>query len=229
MHHSLGSGRSSAASAADRAQHPRQVARRRRQGLHQHATSAHLGGGGRRGGSLPSLAAALRPRVLGGGRALGQRAQRLQVWERVAGVREVDRAHKLGLEIWVDRRLDILDAPRQQRGVAAARAAQQRDPRAVAGGIAHGVDLLWRAVGVQAQDHRAQRVDIAAERAGQHDLVHLRHAAALHQQLAAGVERGLGQLDIAHIVLRHHDLAARWRSARRSPGCTRPWCRSSAV
>ena len=79
---------------------------------------------------------------------------------------------------------------------------EQRDARAGAGGIAGRLHLLQRAIGDQAEDHRVLDVDMAAEGAGEPDAVDLLDAELVHQQARAGIERGLGQLDGAHVVLR---------------------------
>src|SRR3546814_14467371 len=63
-----------------------------------------------------------------------------------------------------------------------------------------------RAVGDHAQHHGVLGVDVAAEGAGQHDLVDLLDAEAVHQQADAGIERGLAELDGAHVVLPDADL-----------------------
>ena len=45
------------------------------------------------------------------------------------------------------------------------------------------------------------RVDVGAERAGEPDPVDLLDPVVVHQQPAARVQRALGQLDLAHVVL----------------------------
>ena len=57
------------------------------------------------------------------------------------------------------------------------------------------------AIGNQAERHRVERVDMAAERAGERDALRRAGAEPLDQQLRAGVERGLGELDRAHVGL----------------------------
>ena len=59
-----------------------------------------------------------------------------------------------------------------------------------------------RAVGNHAEHHRVLDVDVAAERAGEADAVDMVDAEPLHQQPHARVERRLGELDRAHVVLR---------------------------
>ena len=62
--------------------------------------------------------------------------------------------------------------------------------------------------GIEPEDHRVDRVDLAAERAGQPDLVDRVDAELVHQQPDAGVERGLGELDGADVVLGDERCAA---------------------
>ena len=63
------------------------------------------------------------------------------------------------------------------------------------------------AIGDEAERHRIGHIDMAAERAGQRHPIGRRGAIALEQQFGAGVERGLGELDGAHVGL--VDLQAR--------------------
>ena len=65
--------------------------------------------------------------------------------------------------------------------------------------------MLQRAIGDQAQDHRIFHVDMAAEGAGEPDAVDLVDAELVHQQPRAGIERRLGQLDGAHVILGDRD------------------------
>jgi hypothetical protein len=53
----------------------------------------------------------------------------------------------------------------------------------------------------EAQDHRVLHVDMAAEGTGQPDGVDRGEFQLVHQQPHAGIQRGLGKLDRAHIVL----------------------------
>ncbi len=123
-------------------------------------------------------------------------------------VREVDRIDELVLEIRVGSRLHVADGVGQQCCLQPLVAVEQHDQRAVAGCVAYGEHVLQVTVRDQAQDHRVQRIDVRAERAGQHDTVYLLEAVLSHQQLGAGVQRGLGQLDRAHVVGVDDDLAA---------------------
>ena len=57
------------------------------------------------------------------------------------------------------------------------------------------------AVGDQPEHHGVRRVDVAAERPGQPDLVDGSHAEVVHQQSAACLQRSLGQLDRSYVGL----------------------------
>ena len=72
--------------------------------------------------------------------------------------------------------------------------------------------LVERAIGDEAEDHRIFDVDMAAEGAGEADAVDLVDAELVHQEPRAGIERGLGELDGAHVVLGDGDDAARPRA-----------------
>ena len=72
-------------------------------------------------------------------------------------------------------------------------------------GVAGRSDVGEIAVRDEAEDHRVGRVDLAAERPGQPDLVDGIHAELVHQQPDARVERRLGQLDGADVVLGDRD------------------------
>src|SRR6202020_2532713 len=56
------------------------------------------------------------------------------------------------------------------------------------------------AIGNEAKRHRIEWIDVAAESAGERDALG-RGAGALHEQLSAGVKRGLRELDRAHVGL----------------------------
>ena len=61
------------------------------------------------------------------------------------------------------------------------------------------------AVRDQPEDHRVGRVDLAAERAGQPDVVDRLDSGVIHEQPDPGVERGLGELDRPDVVLGDDD------------------------
>ena len=66
-------------------------------------------------------------------------------------------------------------------------------------------DVVERAVGDEAEDHRVFHVDVAAEGAGKDDALDLVDAVVVHEQLHAGIERRLGELDGADVGLGDHD------------------------
>ena len=77
--------------------------------------------------------------------------------------------------------------------------------------------------GIMPSTMRVLDVDVAAERAGQADAIDVIGAQVLHQQLDAGVQGGLGELDGAHVVLR--DLQRRlWPRTAYRRRCA-PWAR----
>ncbi len=63
-------------------------------------------------------------------------------------------------------------------------------------------------VGDHPDDHGVTRVNVRTERAGQHHLVHVIHAQPLHHQPRAGIERGLAELNRAHVVAGDDDRPA---------------------
>ena len=82
---------------------------------------------------------------------------------------------------------------------------EEGDARAGAGGVAGGADMVERAVGDQAEDHRVFHVDVAAEGAGEHDAVDAVDRVVVHEQADAGIERRLGELDGADVGLGDRD------------------------
>jgi hypothetical protein len=83
---------------------------------------------------------------------------------------------------------------------------QQGDARAGARGVAGRIDLRKLAVRDHAEHHGVFYVDVTAEGAGEHDAVDRVDLEPVHQQAGASVERRLGQLDRAHVVLHDADL-----------------------
>ena len=82
----------------------------------------------------------------------------------------------------------------------------KRDARARAGGVPGGRDPFGIAVGNETEDERVDGVDVGAERAGEPDAIDALDPVSLHQERAAGVQRGLGELDLADVVLRDDEL-----------------------
>ena len=54
-----------------------------------------------------------------------------------------------------------------------------------------------------AERHGVNRIDMAAEGAGEHDAVDAIDSEQIHEKLCPGVERALGQLHGAHVGLGH--------------------------
>ena len=63
------------------------------------------------------------------------------------------------------------------------------------------VTLTGLAVGDHAEDEGVLRVDLAPERAREGDPVHRVDPHPVHEQAGPRVEGGLGELDLAHVVL----------------------------
>ena len=96
---------------------------------------------------------------------------------------------------------DLLDPPDDALDLATGRAGQERDEGAGPGSVARGMDVRKIAVRDEPQDHRVGGVDLAAERAGETDLVDRVDAELIHQQADPGIQRGLGELDGTDVVL----------------------------
>src|SRR6202030_1360297 len=75
------------------------------------------------------------------------------------------------------------------------------DTRTGSGSIARRAYLRQVAVRYHAQNHRVLDVDVTAERTGKPDAIDVIDAEALHQQRYAGIQRGLRELDGAHVGL----------------------------
>ncbi len=101
----------------------------------------------------------------------------------------------MALEARLDRGFDLFDAPHDGFDFRARRPVEQGDARARPRGVAGGGDALEIAIGNHAERHRVERVDVAAERAGERDPLRRFSAESLDEQLRARVERRLGELD----------------------------------
>ena len=100
------------------------------------------------------------------------------------------------LWIWRDQRLDL----------AAGGDVQERDAGAGAGGVAGGGDPGEVAVGDHAEHHRVLRARCARRRRRRaRSRSTVSTPKLVHQQPRAGVERGLGELDGAHVALGDED------------------------
>ena len=123
-------------------------------------------------------------------------------------MRERHGLNEVLLEAGLDCRLDLLDLPDDALDLGPGGARQQRDQRARARRVPCRPDAPEIAVGDEPEDHRVDGVDLAAERAGEADLVDLLDREMVHEQPDAGVERGLGELDGADVVLGDRDPRA---------------------
>ena len=123
-----------------------------------------------------------------------------QVREGVLLVGKRHRGDEMALEVGLDRRLDLIDAPHDALDLRPRGEVEERDAGAGSRRVAGARDLREIAIGNEAERHRIERIDVAAEGAGERDALR-RGAGALHEQLRAGIERGLGELDRAHVGL----------------------------
>ena len=117
-------------------------------------------------------------------------------------MRDAHGLHEVLLKARLDRGFDFLHPSHQLFDFRARAVVQQRNARAGAGRIARRGDLRQIAVGNHAEHHRVLDVDMTAEGARKADPVDLLGAQVLHQQLDAGIQRGLRELNRAHVVLR---------------------------
>ena len=144
----------------------------------------------------PSPSPALCARLL----ARRQRDALGQIGEGVLLVGERHRGDEMALEVRLDRRLDLVDAPHDALDLRARGKVEKRDPRAGSRRIAGARDLREIAIGNEAERHRIERIDVAAEGAGERDALRARRRRA-PSELRAGIKRGLGELDRAHVGL----------------------------
>src|SRR5512143_363166 len=127
--------------------------------------------------------------------------QLLQIRELVLHVRDVHRHHEFLLEGRVRGDFDELDPPSSFIRFYALAPVHERHARAVAGRVAHGVDLVDGTVGEHAERHGRFAVDVAPEGPGKDDAVECGNAELLHHELRAGIERALCELERAHVSL----------------------------
>ena len=171
----------------------------------------------RHGPATPPLVAGVRPGPARAGASLGQLDDLGQVREGGRLVREGHRLDEMLLEARLDRGLDLLDPPDDALDLGPGLPRQERDQRAGPGRVAGRLDVGQVAVGHEPEDHRVDRVDLAAEGAGQADLVELVDLELVHQQPDAGIQRGLGSwmARTSFWVIAIRGPAAVARSARR--------------
>ena len=129
------------------------------------------------------------------------------------------------------------DLVQQRHRAGPLRLGQQRHLGALAGDVARADDPQHRQLGHQADPDRARRRQVRPERPGQQHLRHVRllHADLLEQQPPPGRDRGLGELQLAHVPLRQvHQrvpvhLRRPARRARRGRRSARPPASSGAA
>jgi hypothetical protein len=86
-------------------------------------------------------------------------------------VGERHRLDEVLLKARLDGGLDLLDGPDDLLDLASRGSRQERDQGACPRRVSGGLDVGQVGVGDEAEDHRVERVDLAAERAGEPDLV----------------------------------------------------------
>ena len=116
------------------------------------------------------------------------------------------RVHEVLLEPRLHRRLDLLDPPHLALELPAKPPVEEGDARPGARRVARRRDPRRLAVGDHAEDEGVLRVDLAPERAREGDPVHRVDPHPVHEEARARVERRLGELDLAHVVLGDRNL-----------------------
>src|SRR5262249_14557788 len=106
----------------------------------------------------------------------------------------------------LNRGLDLLDTADDLLDLRSRRMVEERDARAGPGRVACSSDALRVAVRDEPEDERVHRIDMRAEGTREADPLDALDAVALHEQRAPGVQRRLRELDLAHVVLRDHEL-----------------------
>src|SRR5690242_15538317 len=105
------------------------------------------------------------------------------------------------LEQRLDRRLDLLDAAHDLLDLIARLAVEKGNARPRARGITSRLHLVERTIRNEAQDHRELHIDMTAEGTGEADAIDVIDAELVHEKPRTCIERGLGELDGAHVVL----------------------------
>ena len=141
-----------------------------------------------------------RERSVAPGRTSADRRSR-RAGGRIARVGDAHRADEVLLETGLDGGLDLLDPAHHVLDLPRA----ARFSRAMRAPVPAALPALVTCPGAQsgheAQHECVQRVDVRTERAGEPDAIDRLDPEGIHQQAASRVERPLGELDLAHIVL----------------------------
>ena len=116
-------------------------------------------------------------------------------------MRQRHRRDEQFLEPRFGRGLDLGDPTHRGFHLGAQRSRQQGLHRAGAGGIADRPHAVDRTVGHETEHHRVDRIDVGAECPGEADVGDLRRTGVLDEQVDAGAQRSLGELDRAYVVL----------------------------
>ena len=93
------------------------------------------------------------------------------VFERFVHVRETRGEHELILEIRVSWQFEAFHFARDRIDLVTFLNIQQRDTRAITGGVAHRIYILQCAIGDQPDQHRFFLVNITAEAASQNNFI----------------------------------------------------------
>ena len=128
-------------------------------------------------------------------RALGQQYVRAQVGSRCRCVRERHRRHEQLLEPWFGRRFDLDHVAGGRFHLGAQLGGQQRLDSAHAGCVPHRANRLERAVGQETEHLGVQWIDVRPERTSEMDLIQDGVTGAFEEQVDAGSERCLRELD----------------------------------
>ena len=121
-------------------------------------------------------------------------------------MRQLHRFHEFLLEVLLHRQFDVFHVPGTPVGLHPLLHIQQCSTATVAGGIADTFDLFNFAVRKQTHGQRLLPVHVGTERSGDLNRVHLLKTHPLDHQLAACIQRALGQLDLTYILLGDHDV-----------------------
>ncbi len=155
--------------------------------------------------SAPAAATPTGIGSIGSFAALGQGHELTEMGGRRRCMRECHRRHEQLLEPGLGGGLDLHDVDDGAFHLGPQLAREQRLHGARAGGVADRANPVERAVGHEPEHECVQRIDVGAEGTGKADVGERRIAGVLHEQVDAGPQGGLGELDRAHVVLGDRD------------------------